>query len=233
KNNKDKPQSSQFISLQGLNHTEFEKLVGDVIHKMKNNLGGISGFSTLLERDLGEDSPHVRLIEQIQHSVVRLDDLVVDLMVLIRKAKPTRHNVSVKPLLNDIITQYQDQNQLKCKVVYPLKNSSDKLIIQSDSFILERVFRYIVRFIEYAKAILKSIHIEIVNEKTTKIDIQIDHLELDGYGNKDLIEIISDYEPVEARLAFAILVKLVDALNGHVSARCNSETSMKLSVEIS
>lgn len=224
---------SDSTNFQGLSNPDLEKLIGDVIHKVKNNLGGISGFATLLSRDLGEESPHIRLIDQIQNSVMRLDDLVVDLMVLIRKAKYNREDVSLKPLLTDIIAQYEDRHQFKCKVIYQTKNKTDKVMIKTDSFIIERVFIYLVRFVEYANAILKKIIISPVSEEITKIEADIYQIELDSIQDDYLNNIITEYEPVEARLAFAILVKLIKVLQGEIHGICESRNHMKLIMHIS
>ena len=227
KNSKQTP----LIPVHSLNHSELEILIGDVIHKVKNNLGGMSGFATLLERDLGEESPHLRLIEQIQSSVMRLDDLVVDLMVLIRKVKPTWHDVPVHPLLSNIILQYEERHQLKCKISYSEKIKSDRYCIHADDFVLERIFLYLIRFVENMNGILKEICIENVKEKSTRFVVKIDHLDLDHQENTSIAKLMTEHESVEARLAFAILIKLVEALNGHLDAKYESNTNMDLLIE--
>jgi nitrogen-specific signal transduction histidine kinase len=57
------------------------RLLTEVIHKIKNSLGGIGGFAALLERDLGPDDPRTNLAQRIQNGVVRMNDFVVDLML--------------------------------------------------------------------------------------------------------------------------------------------------------
>lgn len=224
---------SKTAFFQGLTGSKVEKLVGDVIHKVKNNLGGISGFATLLSRDIGDESPHQRLIEQIQNSVMRLDDLVVDLMVLIRKNKTHREDVSLKPLVTDIIAQYEDRNHLKCKVIYQATEKQDKLIVDTDPFLIERVFLYLIRFVEYAKGILKEIIITSTTDKTIRIEAYIHHIEIDQCPEGDLATLITDYEPVEARLTFAILVKLVNVLQGKIQGICESQNHLKLTIDLS
>ena len=48
---------SSNLQIEMPDHHQVDKLIVDVVHKMKNNLGGITGFAALLERDLGADTP--------------------------------------------------------------------------------------------------------------------------------------------------------------------------------
>ena len=209
-----------------------ERLMGDVIHKMKNNLGGISGFATLLSRDLGENSPHLRLIEQIQSSVVRLDELAVDLMVLIRKVKPVIKPVQLKTLLNGLIAKYEAQNRIKCELHYSPAPGKNELILKSDTYILERIFQNLIRFTEHLDARIKQISVLQPTGKCTEIHVSIDDLNFDDDIKDDLIKIIDSSEPVEARLNFAICLKLIESLNAHIQTFFSSEKCLEFMIEI-
>jgi len=228
-----KNKNSKSNAIHELNHPEFEKLVGDVVHKMKNNLGGLSGFATLLERDLGEDSQHLGLIEQIQSSVMRLDRLIVDLMVFIRKPGISKENVHLRPMINNLIASYEGRNQLKCEVEYDSIENDDKLAFYTDAFIIERVFIYIVRFIEQAGAILRKMIIMHDVKNIMHVNVLIDQFDFESDEKDTIINIQSEYEPVEARLAFAILLKFISTLNGYIEVSHETADSIILKIEIS
>lgn len=225
--------SSKLISIHSIDHPEFEKLVGDVVHKLKNNLGGLSGFATLLERDVGEDPSHRRIIGQIQSIVMRLDELMVDLMLLIRKVNISSEPVCINSLLSNLLSQYQERHHLKCQTEYYAPKNTDKIILNTDSDIIERLFLYIIRFAEQANAVVKNISISQDSALNTCIDIQIDHLDLDEYSKNSIATILSTYEPVEARLALAIIIKLIEVLGGHGEMCYKSKESISLAIQIS
>ena len=61
-----------------------DKFLSDVVHKIKNNLGGIGGFASLLERDFERSDPRKRLLQRIIDGVHRLNDFVIHLMTLVQ-----------------------------------------------------------------------------------------------------------------------------------------------------
>lgn len=216
----------------GLNYSEFEQLIRDVIHKVKNNLGGISGFATLLSRDLGENSPHQRLLDQIQTSISRLDTLIVDLMVLIRRPKLNAEDFSVKPLLNDLVAQFSERNKQKCKIDYDPENISEKMIIHTDSFIFERIVLYLLNFVEHINANLKRINISQNSKSGTKIRAAISSSEFSSLVNPDIKHLITDLDSVEARLSLTILVKLIQAAGGRLDLVREKKTTFDMIIEI-
>ena len=216
----------------GLNYPEFEQLIRDVIHKVKNNLGGISGFATLPSRDLGENSPHQRLLNQIQTSISRLDTLIVDLMVLIRRPKLNPEDFSAKPLLNDLVAQFSERNKQKCRMDYDPESINEKMIIHTDSFIFERIVMYLLNFIEHLNANLKRMHISKNSKSGTKITTTISSSEFGSLVNPDKKQLMTALESVEARLAFTILVKLIQATGGKLYLVREKRTTFDLIIEI-
>ncbi|MBN1780692.1 HAMP domain-containing histidine kinase [bacterium] len=219
--------------IETLNPQAFERLIGDVIHKVKNNLGGISGFTTLLERDLGKRSPHIRMLQQIQTSVMRLDDLAVDLMVLIRHVKTVSERVDLRNLINNCLSQYNAKNKTHCVAEYSEDLSSKELTIRSDSYALERIFRYALRFIEHAGAGLHRIGVSRSESDVFHIRMEMHHMDVQLKTDRLFEFINSDDEPVEARLTFAILVKMLSRLNASWKIESASDKSMTLVLEIS
>ncbi len=56
------------------------ELAATVAHEIRNPLGGIRGFATLLEKDLSEGDPRRRLVEKILAGARNLDDVVTELL---------------------------------------------------------------------------------------------------------------------------------------------------------
>jgi signal transduction histidine kinase len=232
--NKENDQPAVSVTeIPGLNYPEFEKLIRDVIHKVKNNLGGISGFATLLSRDLGEDSPHLHLLEQIQISIMRLDTLIVDLMVLIRRPKLNPDDFSVKPLINDLVAQFSERNNQKCKIIYDSGSINEKMILHTDSFIFERIILYLLNFVEYLNANLKQVQLSRNSGSGIQITASISSAEFTSMVDLDIKQLMTAIESVEARLSFTILVKLIQAVGGRIHLDHKKKTAFDLIIEIS
>jgi PAS domain S-box-containing protein len=56
------------------------EMAATVAHEIRNPLGGIAGFATLLERDLAADDPRRRLARKITEGVARLNRIVSSLL---------------------------------------------------------------------------------------------------------------------------------------------------------
>ena len=56
------------------------EMAATVAHEIRNPLGGIAGFATLLERDLAADDPRRRLARKITEGVARLNRIVTSLL---------------------------------------------------------------------------------------------------------------------------------------------------------
>ena len=64
----------QELFLIQIGHGGSDKFLSDVVHKIKNNLGGISGFASLLERELRPNDPRKKLLHRIIDGVHRFSD---------------------------------------------------------------------------------------------------------------------------------------------------------------
>lgn len=56
------------------------EMAATVAHEIRNPLGGIRGFATLLQRDIPEDDPRARLVEKIITGTKNLDRVVNELL---------------------------------------------------------------------------------------------------------------------------------------------------------
>ena len=209
---------------------QIDKLIVDVVHKMKNNLGGITGFAALLERDLGEDTPEGKLVEQIKTSALRLDDLVLDLMTLIRTMHISMEKLHVLPVLQQKIYTYEDEYERKCEIRNVTGLSDKDVRILSDSIYLDRLFKSLMTVIVKLNAHLKSV--EICSEGDNRIVLKfcLHNLDIELDKKKNLTDIINKYEPVEARLAFHTVLRLAELLDCEISADALSHNQLQFNL---
>ena len=84
----------------------YEHLLCDVVHKIKNGLGGIGGFAGLLDRDIEADDKRKRLVRRIQEGVLKVNDIVVSLMILVRNVRPMWERIPIRTMINDVWDNY-------------------------------------------------------------------------------------------------------------------------------
>jgi signal transduction histidine kinase len=73
----------------------FASFMGDVVHRLKNKLGGIHGFADLLQKEMPEDDPRLRYVQRIQSGVDQVDEMFVRLMKLFRTPALRREKIDL------------------------------------------------------------------------------------------------------------------------------------------
>ena len=79
-------------------------LAAGVAHEIRNPLGGIRGFASLLARDLPETDPRSRLVEKILAGVKLLDRVVGELLEYTRPVELRLRPVSCHELTDAVLT---------------------------------------------------------------------------------------------------------------------------------
>lgn len=79
------------------------QMAATVAHEIRNPLGGIRGFASLLARDIPRDDPRARLVEKVLIGVGSLDKVVNDLLEYTRPVELRLRAVACTDLLNAAI----------------------------------------------------------------------------------------------------------------------------------
>jgi hypothetical protein len=80
---------------------DWNRFLAEIAHKMKNKLGGIHGFASLLEKELPAGDPRQRLAQKIQDGILQLNDVVVDFMKAVQPPEPEFKSVNVAAVIAD------------------------------------------------------------------------------------------------------------------------------------
>ncbi len=80
------------------------ELIGRIAHEIRNPLGSVELFASMLQRDLAKDSPAKRYAEQISQAVQSMDRLLANLLLYTRPARMARGWHLSEPLIHDSIT---------------------------------------------------------------------------------------------------------------------------------
>ena len=76
------------------------EMAATVAHEIRNPLGGIEGFAALLARDVPEEDPRRRLVDQVLIGTRSLNRVVTDLLLFTKPIQYHMHVVDVRELLD-------------------------------------------------------------------------------------------------------------------------------------
>ncbi len=79
------------------------ELIGRIAHEIRNPLGSVELFASMLQRDLGEHSSAKRYAQQISQAVQSMDRLLTNLLLYTRPVHLTRGWHSAKSLIDESI----------------------------------------------------------------------------------------------------------------------------------
>lgn len=83
------------------------EMAATVAHEIRNPLGGIAGFATLLERDLDLDDPRRRLARKITEGVARLNRIVSSLLSYTRPLTLNTRPVNLVEVVEEAVAFFE------------------------------------------------------------------------------------------------------------------------------
>ena len=104
---------------------ELGEMAANIAHEIRNPLGGIGGFATLLERDLADDPQKQKLVRRIIEGINGLNKITSDVLLYTRKMEPDRKPVNVKNILSEAISLVSleaEKTGVKIEYRYPKEN---------------------------------------------------------------------------------------------------------------
>lgn len=75
------------------------RMAANLAHEIRNPLGGIQLYASLLKRDLEKDADKVRVLDRILGAIAGLDALVEDMLAFGREVEPKKHLQPFAPLV--------------------------------------------------------------------------------------------------------------------------------------
>lgn len=195
--------------------------IADVVHKIKNGLGGIGGFAALLERDLDDKDPRRRLAGRIQDGVIRLNELAVDLTLVFRPVIPHCRALPIVPLWQDLWNSLRFENSENgVPLAVDDQINIKKTFIHGDQRLLEMLVHKLLQFIEALGGKVSRASIQAAGDHELALVLVIDKRHSRTFREK-LEQFFQSQKPLEARLSFTLAMKLIDIHQGRLTLQTN------------
>ena len=83
--------------------TAMGEMAVKIAHEIRNPLGGIELFASILKKEMGKNDPNFNLIEHILSGVQSLEHILSNLLVFTKSATPVFKSVPIRPLLKETL----------------------------------------------------------------------------------------------------------------------------------
>jgi len=213
----------------GKNDVIRNRMLADATHRMKNLLGGIGGFAGLLQKDIEDDDPRMQLVERIKESVVRLDEFIVDFMVLLKDQSLEFENLDLPTVLREACNQHfqTDEETLSECPIKP-EFHPPKILIKADPVQLRRCLYHAVRFLALVSTDYGDTRVDLKGKEDIHIQFEFES----DYELKPLLKNpiahIDEIESIDARISFLLCLKISQYHQGQVQLEQKSDTAWVL-----
>ena len=115
------------------------EMAAGIAHEIRNPLGGIELFASLLKRDLKGDKEKQGLVEHIRAGVKNTDRIISTLLLFAKSPRPSRQKCTIHRLLNEIL-ESSPEIKVPGKIKIQQNFSQEDLNVNGDHELLQRVF---------------------------------------------------------------------------------------------
>jgi PAS domain S-box-containing protein len=123
--------------------TALGQMAATVAHEIRNPLGGIEGFASLLTRDFDEDDPRLKLVTKILEGARSLNRVVSELLMFTRPIKCDFQRVEVAAAIEGAMG-FVSENIKNSNVRFRKRFGSSPLYVSGDAEQLERALLNII-----------------------------------------------------------------------------------------
>jgi len=228
--------SGKNSNLLDLNEEEWCRFLSEIAHKMKNKLGGIHGFSALLEKDLEEDDPRKRLILKAQDGILQLNTLLILTMKIFSKVEPQLKDADLVPLLRDAILRFESQKRPGDPAKAPGLIAPDRPVyaLLDHDLLME----WTVQVLAFASGVsekIETVQLERLGDEQLRIGVAytLSRNGLSANQSECVTDLLLNAEPFETRLFLAIAARVGRILGGITETRALSSSKRLMTLQLS
>lgn len=221
---------------------EIGQMSAGIAHEIRNPLGGISGFATMLARDLKDDPEKLELVEKIREGVKSLNRITSDVLTFNRQISPVYQNVNPKTVIENCLDLIKSEISVNNhKIDFSVNFPATILNVDLDTGLLKQVLINILRNAVQALPQNES------NERNGKINILLTfnifnnsykiRIKDNGCGIKkeDQDQLFTPFFTTKAEgsgLGLAVTRKIIETMNGEISLQSEVGTGTEFFLEL-
>ena len=142
------------------------EMAAGIAHEIRNPLGSIELFSSLLKKDLSADPEKKEIVEHISASVKNMDRIISSLLLFAKSPQPSRQSCDLNKLLKDLFNN--SSAILIPEKINPIFSLNDNAIANGDSHLLKQVFINLIR--NSIQAMPEGGNLEIATQKCSQFE---------------------------------------------------------------
>jgi PAS domain S-box-containing protein len=217
------------------------EMAAGISHEIRNPLGAIELFASLLKRDLSGDSQKEELVENILAGVKSLSNITSNLLLFTKNVKPKKEPIDIAKVIDDalIFTNYATYYK-KINLKKNVDKRSRRLL--ADAELLKQVFLNLV--LNAVQAIKKSGNIIIAVKKIEKssvisMDGEKDYVQITvedtgpGISKKNVEKVFNPFFTTKKSglgLGLAIVHKIISSHDGMIEVSSRENVGTKFSI---
>lgn len=118
------------------------EMAANIAHEIRNPLGSIELFASLLLKNLQEKKDRERVV-QIISSVKNVDNKISNLLMFTRKQSPKMKKIDLQEILNEVLA-FSEQIMEQGDIDIAVKTDGDQACIEGDAEMIKQVFLNII-----------------------------------------------------------------------------------------
>jgi PAS domain S-box-containing protein len=123
---------------------EMGEMAAGIAHEIRNPLGSIELFASLLKKDLEEDPEKVKLVQHIRAGVQNMDRIISTLLLFAKSSQPSRQQCDINLLLSELLDGLDDiRVPENIRVVRDF--GKEEMLANGDRDLLRQVFPNLIR----------------------------------------------------------------------------------------
>jgi PAS domain S-box-containing protein len=123
---------------------EMGEMAAGIAHEIRNPLGSIELFASLLKKDLEEDPEKAKLVQHIRAGVQNMDRIISTLLLFAKSSQPSRQQCDINLLLSELLDGLDDiRVPDNIKVVRDF--GKEEMLANGDRDLLRQVFPNLIR----------------------------------------------------------------------------------------
>jgi PAS domain S-box-containing protein len=150
--------------LQIKTQTALNQMAALVAHEVRNPLGGIRGYVDLIAESFEPGDPRLEMIQHVNDSIIRLDEIVANFNHFTRPVKPYFEETHLKSYLRDVIGYFLQSDEAKAQqigIVDNVQHLDDPLMLTFDPILVEQAVMAVLTNAVKASEVGGTIYVEV------------------------------------------------------------------------